>query len=106
MESADNTQNEKTNGQGQPVQYYTNAINIMCYYIMKKAASHDLTKNGIEVFFETTAQNRKLSYLQDSFCEIDKCAEILYNYSKEMGFIPQDCSFDDFLKEHGYTYNL
>lgn len=50
MESADNTQNEKTNGQGQPVQYYTNAINIMCYYIMKKAASHDLTKNGIKVF--------------------------------------------------------
>ena len=39
MESADNTQNEKTNGQGQPVQYYTNAINIMCYYIMKKAVT-------------------------------------------------------------------
>ena len=85
---------------GQPIGYYVNAIKIMCEYIKSKVAANTLTEEGVIAFMRTTARNVNYPHLQDAFEVVLGCINLLYDYSKAKGFIPQDYAFDDFLKEH------
>lgn len=79
---------------------YEQYVEDNCNSAIEKITAGELDSIGVHAYVRHIPIRGYDKSTESAFRVSDDCLNKLYNYSKEMGFIPMDYSYEDFIMYH------